>query len=80
MNNVAQKMVLIRVEPQPSFIESSGRWKWPLPKHACFPGCCIDVVTASREWWEYTPSEARPHAMAEGVQLRDEVWYWAVPV
>lgn len=70
---------LILVEPQPSYIESSGRWKWPLPPQACFPGCCTDVVTASREWWEYAPSEAKPHPMAEAVRLRDDVWYWALP-
>jgi hypothetical protein len=36
------------------------------------------VVTASREWWEYAPSEAKPHPLAEGVRLRD-AWYWAIP-
>lgn len=66
------------VEPQPGWIESSGRWCWPLPKAACFPGCCTEVVTASREWWEYAPSEAKPHPLAEGVRLRD-AWYWAIP-
>ena len=34
------------VKPQPTFIESSGRWKWE-PTGA---------VTASREWWEYMDS------------------------
>jgi len=73
------KMTLEEVTPQPSYIESSGRWEWPLPEQAQFEGCCKSVVTASREWWEYTPSEARPHPMAEGVQLRDGKWYWAIP-
>ena len=73
------ELQLILVEPQPSYIESSGRWRWPLPQRARFPGCCTEVVTASREWWEYAPSEAKPHPMAEGVRLRDDVWYWAVP-
>ena len=72
-------MELIRVEPPPTFIESSGRWKWHLPPQARFPGCCEYVVTASREWWEYVPSEGKPHPMAVGVMLRDEQWYWAVP-
>lgn len=58
---------------------NSGRWNWPLPAHACFPGCSTHVCSASREWWEYAPSEAKPHPMAEGVCLRDNVWYWAVP-
>lgn len=70
---------LVRVEPQPTFIESSGRWCWPLPEQARRPGCAWQVVTASREWWEYTPSEAKPHPFAEGVRLRDDVWYWAIP-
>lgn len=72
------QLTLVPVEPQPTYIENSGRWKWPLPERARFPGCCTDVVTASREWWEYAPSEAKPHPMAEAVQLRDR-WYWAVP-
>lgn len=74
-----KSLMLIPVEPQPDYIESSGRWHWPLPERALFPGCCTSVVTASREWWEYAPSEAKPHPFAEGVQLRDDRWYWAVP-
>jgi len=73
------ELKLIPVEPQPDYIEMSGRWCWPLPEHARFTGCCTEVVTASREWWEYAPSEAKPHPMAEAVRLRDNVWYWAVP-
>lgn len=72
-------LFLVPVDPQPHYIESSGRWCWPLPPRACFPGCCTEVVTASREWWEYAPSEAKPHPHAEGVRLRDDLWYWAVP-
>jgi len=68
------------VDPQPTFIESSGRWRWPLPMAAGFEGCFDAVVTASCEWWEYVPSEVKPHPMAEGVQLRDGAWYWAVPI
>lgn len=76
---IHEELKLIPVEPQTGYIESSGRWCWPLPEHAKFPGCCTVVVTASREWWEYAPSEAKPHPMAEGVRLRDDIWYWAVP-
>lgn len=76
---IFKELKLIPVEPQPDWIKASGRWRWPLPKHACFPGCHQKVLTASREWWEYVPSEAKPHPMAEGVMLRDYVWYWAVP-
>ena len=71
--------MLLKVEPQPHYIESSGRWCWPLPQHVLRPGCCTEVVTASREWWEYAPSEAKPHPYAQGVRLLDDVWYWAVP-
>lgn len=76
----AKERSLVLVEPQPTYIESSGRWKWELPERARFPGCCTAVVTASREWWEYAPSEAKPHPFAEGVMLRDGIWYWAAPV
>lgn len=71
--------LLVPVDPAPTYIESSGRWKWPLPPQARFPGCSTEVVTASREWWEYAPSEAKPHPMAEAIQLRDEQWYWVLP-
>jgi len=77
---IHKELKLILVEPQPYYIESSGRWCWPLPKCARFPGCCTEVTTASREWWEYVPSEGKPHSMAEAVMLRDNIWYWAVPI
>ena len=76
---IHRELKLIPVEPQPQYIESSGRWCWPLPDKARLYGCCTEVVTASREWWKYAPSEAKPHPLAEGVRLRDDVWYWAVP-
>jgi hypothetical protein len=43
------------IKPQPEWIESSGRWVWPLPKRVWKPGCCREVCTASREWFEYAP-------------------------
>jgi hypothetical protein len=70
---------LIRVEPQPEYIEASGRWKWPLSPPHDNDGRCPAVYTGSREWWEYAPSGAKPHPWAEGVCLRDDVWYWAIP-
>ena len=76
---IYKKLILLPVEPQPEYIEMSGRWNWKLPEKAIQPGCCTHVCTASREWWEYAPSEAKPHPFAEGVRLRDNVWYWAVP-
>ena len=77
---IYKELKLIPVEPQPNYIENSGRWIWPLPENAQCEGCSKDVVSASREWWEYVPSEAKPHPMAEAVMLRDNIWYWAVPV
>ena len=74
------ELKLVPVEPQPDYIESSGRWRWPLPPQACFPGCSTGVVTASREWWEYAPSEAKPHPMSEAIEMRDGKWYWTVPL
>lgn len=47
-------------KPQPAFIESSGRWSWPIPKRFHSPGCATEAVTASREWWEYLPDGCCP--------------------
>lgn len=74
-----RKLCLVPVDPQPTYIGSSGRWNWPLPNEARHPGCSTHVCTASREWWEYAPDAAKPHPRAEGVRLRDDKWYWAVP-
>lgn len=57
------------VMPQPSWIESSGRWKWPIPKSKVAKGCCTEVVTASREWWEYLLPEQFPYG-----QPGDRLW------
>ena len=69
-----EEIKLVKVDPQPMYIKESGRWRWPLP------GKDSVVVSASREWWQYVPSDAKPHPFAEGVRLRDDVWYWCVPV
>jgi hypothetical protein len=47
------------VKPQPEWIESSGRWRWPIPKSKVV--ACDAVVTASREWWEYLRPEQYPY-------------------
>ena len=78
INMQHKEFKLVIVDPQPTYIENSGRWHWPLPEKARHEVCCTSVCSASREWWEYAPSEAKPHPFAEGVRLR--VWYWCVPV
>lgn len=74
-----KRLELVLIEPQPEFIEASGRWRWPLNPPNDNAGLCPYVYTASREWWEYVPDAAKPHPWAEAVRLRDDVWYWAVP-
>lgn len=68
------------VKPQPDYIESSGRWRWPLPKRAQFPGCCTEVVTASREWWEYAPIEAYPYRPGDRLWVRESYARFTDPV
>jgi hypothetical protein len=80
INTAEKRLALVLVEPQPTYIESSGRWSWPLKPPHDNNGRCPSVVTASREWWEYAPSGAKPHPWAEGVRLRDDKWYWAIPL
>jgi hypothetical protein len=70
-----EEIKLVKVDPQPTYIKESGRWRWPLPEGARREGCGIEVVSASREWWEYVPSDAKPHPFSEAVMLHD-VWYW----
>lgn len=80
MNDVSQtSKKLVPIEPQPEYIESSGRWRWPLPERARSPGGCTELVTASGEWWEDVPFWAKPHPYAEAIQLRDGAWMWIEP-
>jgi hypothetical protein len=55
------------INPQPSFIESSGRWKWPIPKRAQREGCDTHCYTASREWHEYMPDGCCPFGKPGGL-------------
>lgn len=60
------------IKPQPSYIESSGRWHWPIPKSKQHG--CDAVVTASREWHEYLLAHQRPwHAVGDRLWAR-ETW------
>lgn len=49
------------IKPQPHYITSSGRWCWPIPKAKQRKGCCSQVETASREWWEYLLVDQFPY-------------------
>ena len=64
-----KEIKLVKVDPQPTYIKESGRWRWPLP------GKDSVVVSASREWWQYVPSDAKPYPFSKAVMLHD-VWYW----
>lgn len=60
------------IKPQPMFIESSGRWMFPVPK-AKRSGCDY-VVTASREWFEYLgPHQTTWPAVGDRLWVR-ETW------
>lgn len=59
------------VRPQPTWIESSGRWLWPIPPSKVNPGCCTEVVTASREWWEYLTPNQRPYQVGDWLWVRE---------
>lgn len=64
--------VTVKVDPQPTWIESSSRW--------CFEythsGVCGMAVTASREWREYVPIDIKPHPDAKAVMKDGVFWYW----
>lgn len=59
------------LKPQPNWVASSGRWAWPLPKRALFPGCCTHVCSASREWHEYAPKAAWPFSVGDLLYVRE---------
>jgi hypothetical protein len=61
------------IKPQPRFIESSGRWEWPIPTSKIHKGCCTSVVTASREWWEYLMPDQFPYRPWDRLWVR-ETW------
>jgi len=61
------------VKPQPTLVESSMRWTWPIPTSKVRKGCCTSVCTASREWWEYLGAEQLPYALGDRLWVR-ETW------
>lgn len=75
-----ERLSLVRVEPQPDFIDSSARWRWPLKPPHDNDGKCPAVLTASREWWEYAPAASKPHPDAIGIFLTwpYDAWYWVL--
>lgn len=58
------------IKPQPTYIESSGRWRWPIPpakRHGCDA-----VVSASREWHEYLLAHQVPwHAVGDLLWVKE---------
>jgi len=63
-------------KPQPEWIESSGRWRWPIPK-AKQHGCDA-VVTASREWHEYLLPHQLPLSPGKPVWVKEgfnQFWF-----
>lgn len=61
------------VKPQPTYITTSGRWTWPIPKSKVHQGCCTDVCTASREWWEYLAPDQMLYNPGDILYVR-ETW------
>jgi hypothetical protein len=59
------------IKPQPTFIESSARWEWRIPKSKIIQ--CETVLTASREWWEYLSPEQMPYKPGDILWVR-ETW------
>jgi hypothetical protein len=58
------------IKPQPTYIESSGRWRFPIPtakQHGCDA-----VFSASREWHEYLLPHQKPwHAVGDRLWVRE---------
>lgn len=61
------------MKPQPTYIESSGRWRWPIPIRKIQKGCYTSVVTASREWWEYLLPEQMPYQPGDLLYIREAI-------
>lgn len=59
------------VKPPPIQNEA-GRWVWPIPKSKIRTGCCPEVCTASREWWEYLSPEQFPYQPGDLVYVKEK--------
>ena len=57
------------LKPQPDWIESSGRWSWPIPESKRV--ACTFVCTASREWHEYLLPHQLPYAPGDRLWVRE---------
>jgi hypothetical protein len=61
------------IKPQPKYIESSGRWSWAIPKAKVHKGCCTEVFSASREWWNYLTPDQMPYQSGD-IMYGRETW------
>jgi len=61
------------INPQPTYDPQSDRWVWPIPKSKVHKGCCTEVCTASREWWEYLLPDQLPYKPGDILWVR-ETW------
>lgn len=68
-----ERSIMLPVKPEPTFIISSARWCYTIPKSKIHNGCCEAVYTASREWWEYLSEDQFPYPVGETVYVR-ETW------
>jgi hypothetical protein len=61
----------IKVNPQPIWVSASCRWCYEYKLH----DKKMYSTTATCEWWEYVPSEVKPHPEAKAI-LESDGWYW----
>lgn len=61
------------LRPQPTLIESSGRWKFPVPKKTISKMATghDHVFTASREFWEYLPTGSFNYNPGDRLYVRE---------
>jgi hypothetical protein len=64
------------VAPLPTYHEPSARWSWKIPKTKVHPGCCTEVVDASRNWWEYLLDDQKPYCSGQIIWAAETWGYY----